>query len=135
MAKTDINHRGPAQTRVLDNDVILLREVSFRKLGAGITDMLRQTHLRAGEPEGDQPWFAEGYVAAEQPRDYMISVALLEATTGFAIARTDNGEILAHFEVKEYGKAADIASKARIDMAVNIMMDEGAPVGPEEEVV
>ncbi len=125
MAKASgIQHKGPAQKRVLDNDVILLREVNFKKLGPGLTDTLRTTHLRAGEPEGDQPWFVDGFVAAEQPRDYNMSVALLNATLGFAIARTDNGEILAQFPVNEYVKAADIANKAKIDMAVNILMGE-----------
>lgn len=135
MAKTSaIKHRGPAQHRVLDGDVILLRKVSFKKLGAGIVERLRATNLRAGEPEGDQPWFLDGYVAAEQPRDIGMSRALLTATKGFAIARTDNGDILAQFDVNDYVRASEIAGKAKAELAVGVMLEEGdAPDEDDEE--
>lgn len=125
MAETrGIKHKGPAQNRVLDNDVILLRKVDFKKLGPGIVGMLQVTNLRAGEPEGDFPWFLDGYVAAEQPRDIGISRALLDATEGFAIARTDSGKILAEFETSDLVRASRIAESAKAEMAVNIMVEE-----------
>jgi len=126
-----IHNRGPAQKRVLDSDVILLRKVNFKKLGAGFVDLLRYTPLRPGEPEGDMPWFPDGYIAAEQPRDYLVSVAILGATKGFAIARTDTGEILAEFETKDLERASNIASKAKAELAVAVMLSEGDT--PEEE--
>lgn len=118
-----IKHRGPAQTRVLDRDVILLRKVNFKSLGRNFVDTLASTNLRAGEPEGDMPWFMDGYVAAEQPRSYQESLALLDATEGFALARTDTGVILAEFGVDDYVKASDIAYNAKAEVAVNIMAD------------
>ena len=130
---TSIRHRGPAQKRVLDGEVILLRKVDFKKLGRNIVDMLRVTNLRAGEPEGDMPWFLDGYIAAEQPRDYMISVALLEATQGFAIARTDTGDILAEFETKELARASEIATTARVEMAVDILMGQDKVAQADEQ--
>jgi hypothetical protein len=111
---------------VLDRDVILLRKVNFKKLGRNFVDTLASTNLRAGEPEGDMPWFLDGYVAAEQPRAYQESVALLEATEGFALARTDTGSILAEFGVGDYVKASDIANKAKAEVAVNIMTEAKA---------
>ena len=132
-----VKHRGPAQRRVLDNDVILLRQVDFKRLKGGLVDMLAKTPLRAGEPEGDFPWFPEGYIAAEQPRDYQMSVALLGATKGFAIAATDTGEILAQFKKSDYVKAWEIADKAQASRAVNIMIadeaDENSEADEEDE--
>lgn len=134
MARTSaISHRGPSQRRVLDADVILLRKVNFKKLGGGIVDMLRNTNLRAGEPEGDMPWFLDGYVAAEQPRDYMVSVALLGATKGFAIARTDNGEILAEFGTGDLVRASKIASSAKAELAVDVMLEAGDRPSEDDE--
>ena len=97
MRQQNIKHRGPAQVRVIDRDVILLRKVNFRKMRPGIVEKIAQTALRPNDYEGDQPWFGDGYVAGEQPRDALLSAAIMEATTGFAIARTDSGEILAEF--------------------------------------
>lgn len=128
-----VKQRGPAQKRVLDNDVILLRKVNFKKLGPGLTDVLRNTSLRPGEPEGDMPWFLDGYIAAEQPRDYMVSRALLDVTRGFAIARTDNGEILAEFATADLPRAADIASKAKVEMAVGVLLNEGDKPSDDED--
>src|SRR4029077_12487612 len=89
-----------------------------------LVDMLRNTPLRPAEPEGDMPWFMDGYVAAEQPRDYQMSVALLEATEGFAIARTDTGSILAEFETKDLVRASEIASQAKAENAVAILLNQ-----------
>jgi hypothetical protein len=130
-----IHNRGPAQVHTIDNDVILLRLVDLKKLGPGITDMLRNTALRPGEIEGDMPWFLDGYVTVDQPRDMQMSLALVEATKGFAIARTDSGEILATFERNELVRASDIADRARAEIAVNILTSESdEDVEPEAEV-
>lgn len=122
MATTVTRHRGPAQKRVLDGDVILLRKVNFRKMGAGLVDRLRKTALRPGEYEGDQPWFLEGYVAGEQPRDALISQSIMENTTGFAIARTDSGDILAEFGKDEVVKAENVTHSARVELAVDVAL-------------
>jgi len=125
-----IKHKGPAQNRVLDNDVILLRKVDFKKLG-GVVGILQVTNLRPGTPEGDMPWFLDGYVAAEQPRDIGVSRALLEATEGFAIARTDSGEIIANFKTSDLVKASRIAQSAKAELAVNIMVAAAADTAVE----
>lgn len=119
-----VKNRGPAQVHALDNDVILLRKVDFARLGAGLTETLRRTDLRPGEKEGDMPWFLDGFVSADQPRDYEMSVALLKATLGFGIARTDTGQMLAQFERDQFDRAAKIATRAKADLAVEIMLHE-----------
>lgn len=133
MVTTQTRHRGPAQKRVLDGDVILLRKVNFRKMGAGIVDRLRKTALRPGEYEGDQPWFLEGYVAGEQPRDALISEAIMQNTTGFAIARTDSGDILTEFGKDDVVRAENVTHSARIELAVDVALKESAEQDEDED--
>jgi len=118
---------------VLDGDVILLRKVNFRKMGAGIVDRLRKTALRPGEYEGDQPWFLEGYVAGEQPRDALISEAIMQNTTGFAIARTDSGDILTEFGKDDVVRAENVTHSARIELAVDVALKESAEQDEDED--
>ena len=127
-----IRHRGPAQKRVLDADVILLRKVNVKKIGAGIYEKIAQTALRPGEYEGDQPWFQDGFVAGEQPRNAMVAQAIMDTTLGFAIARTDSGEILAEFDKSEVEKAETVTHSATTQLAVDVMLDKVAD--DEEEV-
>lgn len=119
-----IKHQGPAQQHVVDKDVILLRKVDFKRLGVNVVDMLRSTDLRPGEKEGDRPWFLEGYVSNDQPRDYQMSVALMKNTLGFALARTDTGEILHEFERNQLERASKIADRAKAELAVEILLAE-----------
>lgn len=131
-----LEHRGPAQVHSIDRDVILLRKVDFKRLGVNIVEMLKVTALRPGEYEGDQPWFLEGYVSVDQPRDFAMSKALLEATKGFAIARTDTGEVVATFARDQLERASGIAERARAEVAVNILAAEiadGNELDEEEE--
>lgn len=119
-----IKHRGPAQVHTLDNDVILLRQVDFKRLGANLVSILRTTDLRPGEKEGDMPWFLEGFVSVDHPRDLEMSRAILNATLGFGIARTDTGEVLATFERDQFERASKIAAKSQAQTAVQILMEE-----------
>lgn len=119
----NLKHRGPQQKSVLDGDVILLRKIDITKIGGGVYDKIRNASLRQGELEGDQPWFLENYVAGEQPRDAMVSRAIMQATTGFAIARTDSGEILTKFGKNDVVRAEDATHSARITLAVDVELD------------
>lgn len=126
MRTSSVKYRGPAQVRVIDRDVILLRKVDFRVLGAGMVERIANTALRPKEYEGDQPWFHDGYVAGEQPRDAMLSEAIMRATTGFAIARTDSGEILAEFGKDEVVRASEITSSAKVQLAIDVTIGDEA---------
>lgn len=121
---TAVNHRGPQQKRVLDGDVILLRKINPAVLGRPLHEALRGTQLGGGNKEGDQDWFLDNYLAADQPRDSNTTKAIIDATVGYAIARTDNGQIIASFNAKEGRRASIIADTARAELAVDIAMRE-----------
>lgn len=119
-----IRHRGPGQKRVLDGDVILLRKVNFAGIGPGFVERIGNTALRPGEYERDMPWFTEGYIAGEQPRDAMITNAIMQNTTGFAIARVDDGSIITSFNRNEAEKAERVTHSARVELAVDVALSQ-----------
>ena len=123
MPTKNVRHKGPQQTRVLDNDVVLLRKLDTRKMG-NLMNVIAGTRLGGDIREGEQDWFLDGYVAADQPRDNMMSQAIAAHTIGFAIARSDNGEILATFPKEEFLRADEVARTARVELAVNVALRE-----------
>ena len=112
--------RGPAQKTVLDGDVILLRKVNFRKMPGGIVERIRNTNLRPKELEGDQPWFLDGYVSGEHPRDVAVSREILKATEGFAIAKTETGEVMTEFSRNDVEKAERVTHSAKVTLAIDV---------------
>lgn len=118
-----LNHRGPAQKRVLDYDVVVLRKIDPSVLGRPLHTAISKTRIGGDLLEGDQDWFLDNYVAADQPRDAGTSNAIREATIGFAIARSDNGQILATFKRNEFDKVTRVADSARVELAVNVALE------------
>lgn len=130
----NIKHRGPAQVRPVDKDVILLRKVNWKKMRPGIIDKIANTSLRPGEKEMTFPWFSDGYVAGEQPRDALVSRAIMEATEGFAIARTDSGEILAEFKKDQVVEAEAVTHGAKTQLAIDVTLNgEDDDEGEDDE--
>jgi hypothetical protein len=126
--------RGPAQRTVLDGDVILLRKVNFKKMPPGILERIKNTNLRPKELEGDQPWFLDGYVAGEHPRDIGVTKEIMKATQGFAIAKTETGEIMAEFSKTDVVKAENTAHSAKVTLALNVdLPDEEEEIEEEED--
>jgi hypothetical protein len=121
---SQIKDRGAAQVHTVDGDVILLRKVDFKQLGPGLTDLLRNTDLRPGDKEGDRPWFPDGFVAANHPRDMDMSLALANNTLGYAIARVDTGDVLHEFAHDQLQRASRIAERAKAELAVDILIAE-----------
>lgn len=132
MARGNIKHRGPQQERVMDKDVILLRKLNKRAMGPDLMNILSNTRLGGDIKEGDQDWFLDGYVAADQPRDVMMSQLIAEHTTEYAIARTDSGEILATFPKRDFKRADHVARSARVELAVDIALRETEETADDE---
>ena len=133
MATRHIKHNGPAQTRVLDNDVVLLRLLDTRKMGPALMGTIAGTRLGGDLREGEQDWFLDGYVAADQPRDEMMARAIAEHTIGFAIARSDSGEILARFPRDEFLRADTVARSAKVELAINVALRDSERVDDESQ--
>lgn len=124
--------RGPQQTQVLDRDVLVLRKINFKKLDPGIYDLLADTQLEPDVKEEQMPWFDEGYVANDHPRDAMISAAIIKVTKGFVVARTDNGDILHDFGM-DLAAADKAVQNAKVKLDIDVTLEPDAEDEDEDE--
>lgn len=124
----------PEQVGPMDRDVLVLRKLNMRKLPDGVYEMVSKQHITPGIPERDMPWFADGYVSNDTPRDTLITGFLLDCTEGFAIARTDTGQILKSFAADGLARADVAVQKARVELALQIALDDEEEPEPEEDL-
>lgn len=99
-------HFDPQKIGRLREPVIVLRKVDVSKLQHRPTpeadtpwELIGRGQLQLHLREDDLPWYEQGFIVLDQPRDEKVARDIMKATIGFAIARTDTGEIL-----KAYGK-------------------------------
>lgn len=122
---------GPAQVMPMDRDVLVLRKINWKKIPVGIIEMLADSDIAPGVPEKRMPWFADGYVANDSARHAEISKYLIAATLGFAVARTDNGEIVKTYKKDELAQADYAVANARTELAV--LVDLADEVDEDED--
>lgn len=139
--QTDKNgaiHYDPQRFGRLANAVIVLRKVNVNKLLKRETPTADtaweligkgqvQLHLR----EDDLPWYEQGLIVNEQPRDEKVARDIAKATLGFAIARSDTGEIL-----KVYGKDGlkdAIADAEGVQLTINPVISKITSAEEEDE--
>lgn len=118
--------KPPQQTTVLDRDVTVVRKLNFKKLPEGIIEILATTNLEPGIHEQQMSWWDEGYVANDHPRDSIISKFLIDNTLGFAVARTDTGEIIHDFGM-------DLAAADRAAASAKVKLDVDFELAVEDE--
>lgn len=126
--------KPPQQVTVLDRDVVVLRKLDMKMIPDGIYDVLAKTNLEPGVQEQQLPWFDDGYVANDHPRDSIVVKFLIAATEGFVVARTDNGEILHDFGLDLAGAdTAASSAKIRLDIDVDLGIEEELVLTPDGE--
>lgn len=110
----------------LTKPLIVLRKVDFDSLSEESVEMLAQTNVNYLLTEGELVWFNDGYILNDMPRMSDLTREIMGHTTGFAVARTDTGEILAKFGQNGL-KAAEQAilnAQMQIVTAINIDLDQ-----------
>ena len=105
----------------LSKGVIVLRKVNTKPLQVRVTRGASTAWelIGAAQPElhvweKNLPWMRQGFVVNDQPRDEKVARDIHKATIGFAVARTDTGEILQTFGPNELGKAEEAASSVQL---------------------
>lgn len=139
--RTTKNKVKPAQqVYPTQRDLIVLRKLDIRFPGsspnerANIIEMLSTAQLEPGVPEGEMPWFRDGYVTNDHPRDFILTDKLMKVTTGFAIARTDTGEILREFGPENLAAADAAIAKAKVQIpSIEFELDSEDEADPEPE--
>lgn len=116
---------GPAQVLPLDRDVLVLRKINLKKVPAGIIEMLAEGNIAPGVPEYKMPWFSQGYISNDLARHPQVSKWITrEVTKGFAVARTDTGEILKTYTVDELAAADYAVENARTELAILVNLED-----------
>lgn len=94
-------HFDPQKFGRLNRPVVVLRKVNINKLQKRETptadtawELIGKGQLQLHLREDALPWYADGLIVNDQPRDEKVARDIHKATIGFAIARSDTGEVL-----------------------------------------
>jgi hypothetical protein len=109
----------------LANPLVVLRKVNMAALDRATKGLISNTVVRhQGSAnsihEGELPWFEDGYVLNDQPREFDLTKEIMGVTMGFAVARTDNGIIMAEFDDLHDAEAAKSGATVQLYMDVNV---------------
>lgn len=72
------------------------------------------------------PWFNDGYLLNDHPRLTEITDAIIKATVGFAVARSDTGAIMAEFDSLKAAEKAVNGASITFNVDVNVDLDDEA---------
>ncbi len=128
----------------LDAPLVILRKVDVPALSKRISEhspttmeLIGSGYVEQGLEEKSTVWFADGYVLNDQPRDVILTEEIMEHTKGFAIARTDTGEILTEGGPKSFAKFVDMVANAKLQVSVGVAgleeADEDEGVVPPDD--
>lgn len=127
----DLSGRQVEDTSIFAHDMIVLRKVDKGALDPATMEIIGDTDLLPHLQERAMPWFRQGYVANDHPRDQFVSQELVEATDGFAVARSDTGEIVRTFTGPDaLVRAERAAAGARVSLAIEFDIPEDDPTIP-----
>lgn len=122
-------HYDPQILGRLHDDVIVLRKVNVKKLSVRATpdantpwELVGQGQIQLHVREDKLPWYAQGYVVNDQPRDEKVSRDIARATIGFAVARTDTGEILQEFGIANGDVQSALAEATRVSKSAKLVL-------------
>lgn len=131
MTLRDLTGRHVEDTSIFARDMIVLRKVDKGGIDPAIMEIIGDTDLLPHVQEKAMPWFRAGYVANDHPRDIYASDELVAHTDGFAVARSDTGEIMREYTGPDALVRAETAARgARVRIDVDIDMDDEVAVPP-----
>lgn len=115
----------------LDSPLVVLRKVDVAKLSVRVTknspsimEMIGSGHVDQGTRESQLVWFKNGYVLNDQPRTVVVTDEIMRNTTGFAIARTDTGEIIREGGPDTLSQMLKLVEGAELKLAVDTVILE-----------
>lgn len=116
----------------LDPTLIVLRRVDVAKLSRRIPgqpdttmEMIGKGYAKQGLVESHLTWFKDGLILNDQPRTSIVTDEIMNATLGFAIARTDTGEVIRTFGADGMAAAQAAVAGAKITLEVaNVALED-----------
>jgi hypothetical protein len=125
MTLANLAGRHVVDTSIFAQDIIVLRKIDKGAIDPATWDIVATQNLVPHVPERTMPWFAQGFVANDHPRDSFVAQELMDATVGFGIARSDTGQVLREYDGPNALIRAESAAKgARINLAIEVDIDE-----------
>ena len=135
-------HFDPQKFGRLNKPVIVLRKVNPNKLQHRETpisdtawELIGKGQLQLHLREELLPWYADGFIVNDQPRDEKVARDIAKATIGFAIARSDTGEILKVYGPKDMGQAIEDAAGVQLTLKPVVTKVEAQEEEDEEALV
>lgn len=120
-------HYEPEKFGRLNKPVVVLRKVNTKRLDVRATadadtamELIGKGQVQLHLREDSLPWLAQGYVINDQPRDEKVARDIVKATIGFALARTDTGEIMKKYGADGLGEAEADARSVKLTMSAAI---------------
>lgn len=125
---------APINVSRLAPPLVVLRKVDVRALSRRLPNEVESTwdfigkgQVDAGVNESETVWYGEGLILNDQPRSGGVTDEIIANTLGFAVARTDNGEIVDEYPTLVAAEAA--VASARLSVNVSVEQDD-----PEDEI-
>lgn len=141
MNQTDKNgaiHYNPEKFGRLSKAVVVLRKVNINKLLKRETptadtawELIGKGQVQLHLKESDLPWYEQGLIVLDQPRDEKVARDIMKATLGFAVARSDTGEVLKAYGPNGLSEA--IADAEGITLTIKPMITKVASDEEEDE--
>lgn len=135
-------HYDPQKFGRLRDPVIVLRKVNVKKLQRRETptadtawELIGKGQLQLHVKESSLPWYEQGLIVVEQPRDEKVSRDIMKATLGFAIARSDTGEVLKAYGPDGLLEAIGDANSVTLSIKPQIVRTKTAEEEDEEALV
>ena len=135
-------HYDPQKFGRLRDPVIVLRKVSVRKLQRRETptadtawELIGKGQLQLHVKESSLPWYEQGFIVLDQPRDEKVSRDIMRATVGFGIARSDTGEILKVYGPEGLIEAIGDANSVTLSIKPQIVRTKTTEEEDEEALV
>ena len=126
--------KPPQQQTVLGRELAVLRKIDFHKMNPNIAEMVALTQLEPDVAESEMAWFQSGYISNGHPRSSDVAEEIMATTVGFAVGRTDTGEIIQEFTGADaLMKAERAVAGAKVTLAIDVDLDEEEEVEAEIE--
>lgn len=134
-------HYDPQKLGRLNKPVIVLRKVNVKKLQRRETrdastpwELIGRAQVQLHLREDALPWYEQALIVNDQPRDEKVNRDIEKATIGFAVARSDTGEVIATYGPDGLAEAEETAASVRLSIKPQIEKIV-KPVDDDEDLI
>ena len=135
--ESGVVHFDPEKFGRLKDAVLVLRKVNINKLQHRANpqadtawELIGKGQVQLHLYEYQLPWYKDGFIINDNPRDEKVARDIMKATIGFALARSDTGEVIKVYGPSEMQAAYDDA--ASVTLTIKPILTRLAQTAPDE---